>query len=314
MNKNNKTLSNLLFIGFFLTLASCTEKEDSIRPEPQLPIEPTIYVDLPDENFERKLIELGFDTDDSINHRMLKSDALQVISLEVDSSIGTPEEEKITDLTGIEAFENLVFLSAGNNLLNEVNLSANTQLESIQFDANYLQSLDVSHNTKLTDISLVLNDLTKITGLNEATNLKTLNLSWNYLEDLSVNNASLEGLNVENNLLATLNVTGCGSLTSIIAKQNALKTIDLSTNIALKYVTLSANNMIEMNLENNLNIEKLWLSWNELKSLDVGNLALLNLLDIRQNSALTCIKIAQGQLIDTVNKQDHQELNTDFCP
>ena len=311
MNTNNSTLSAFIHGFLFFFLASCEENENSLQPEP--PVEPSIYVSLADNNFERKLIQLGIDSDDSLNHRMLKSDALKITSLEVDSPLGTLDEEKITDLTGIEAFENLVFLSAGNNVLKEVNLESNTLLESIHLEANYLQHLDISQNTQLVELSLVLNDLSKITGLSEALNLKFLNLSWNYLEDLEVNNTSLEGLNVENNLLQTLNVTGCSSLTNIIARQNELTTIDVSTNEALKYLTLTSNQLIELNLENNLNIEKLRLSGNELNSLDVSTLELLYFLDIRQNADLACVKIAVDQQIATVNKQDHQELNTHSC-
>lgn len=309
---NNRTIYSLIIVCLFTFLIGCDENEDFVQPD--LPEEPSIYMELPDVNFERKLIDLGIDTDDSLNHRMLRSDALKITSLEVDSPWGTREEEKITDLMGIEGFENLVFLSAGNNLLSEVNLASNTKLESIHLEVNYLQHLNVSNNTHLVELNLVLNDLTKITGLNEAINLKTLNLSWNYLEDLSVNVASLEGLNVENNFLQTLNVTDCSSLTNIIAKQNELKTLDLSTNVALKYLTLTSNRLVGLNLENNLNIEKLRLSGNALSRLDVSPIRLLNFLDIRQNTDLTCVKISDGQTIGTVNKQVHQELNTDACP
>ena len=121
---NNRTIS-LLAIGFLFTLLmGCADDEGLVQPD--IPEEPSIYVDIPDENFERKLITLGIDTEDSLNRRILRSDALKITSLEVDSPFGTPDEEKITDLTGIEAFENLVYLSAGNNAIEEVDLVSNT--------------------------------------------------------------------------------------------------------------------------------------------------------------------------------------------
>jgi hypothetical protein len=310
MNKN-RTISPLVTGCVFALLIGCAENEDFVQPD--LPNEPSIYVDIPDDNFERKLIALGIDTDDSLNNRILRSDASKITSLKVDSPMGTPEEEKITDLTGIEAFENLVYLSAGNNAIVKVDLVSNTKLEIIHLEVNFIQQLDVRHNTQLVELSLLFNDLTEIKGINEAMNLKSLNLSWNYLTDLSINNSSLEGLNVENNLLRTLDLTGCKSLISIIAKQNELVTLDLTTNVALKYLTISTNRLNELNLDNNLNVEKLLLSGNELYSLDVTNLKLLNLLDIRKNMDLKCVKIADGQVIATVNKQEHQKLNKHTC-
>jgi hypothetical protein len=292
-------------------LIGCAENGDFVQAD--LPEEPSIYVDIPDQNFERKLITLGIDTDDSLNRRILRSDVLKITSLEVHSPFGTPDEEKIIDLKGIEAFENLVYLSAGNNAIEEVDLKSNTKLETIHLEVNFIQQLDVRHNTALVELSLLFNDLTEITGINEAINLKSLNLSWNYLTNLSINNSSLEGLNVENNFLRTMNLTGCSSLIGFIAKQNELVTLDLTTNVALKYLTISTNRLIELNLENNQNIERLLLSENELSSLDVTNLELLNLLDIRKNMGLKCVKIAEGQEVATVNKQDHQELNTNSC-
>lgn len=308
---NNRTITSIAIGCLFTFLIGCAENDGFFQPD--LPEEPSNYVFLPDHNFERKLIGLGIDSDDSLNNRILKSDAQKVTSLEVDSPIGTPEEEKISDLTGIEAFENLVYLSAGNNAIKEVDLTSNTKLEKLHLEVNFIQRLDVTHNPLLVELSLLFNDLTDITGINEAINLKSLNLSWNYLTDLSINNSSLEGLNIENNLLRTMNLAGCNALISIIAKQNELVNLDLSTNLELKYLTVSTNRLIELNLEKNANIERLLLSGNELSSLDVTNIERLTMLDIRKNMNLRCVKIADGQVIATVSKEDHQELNAQSC-
>lgn len=301
------TYSQLLF-GLFGIICSCAEDGlISITP-PQKPI-----TEIPDVNFEKKLIELGIDSDGLINQMLLTEDAKYVSTLVLDSDLGTPEEEKIANLKGIEAFEELVSLSAGNNLLTEINLAANQKLTSLHLEANYLQTLDISRNKQLKEINLILNNLTEIKGLNNADQLKTLNLSWNLLESLSVNLQGLEGLNVENNKLKVLDVQGCTSLGTMIAKLNDLESLNLSTNTNLKYVTLSANQLKELDLTNNISLEKLWLSSNSLEGLDVRNLNGLNLLDISKNTNLSCVRVGQNQNILTIAKQDHQELRTSPC-
>ncbi|MDO6437820.1 hypothetical protein Q4534_10395 [Cyclobacterium sp. 1_MG-2023] len=302
------TYSQLLF-GLFGIISSCSEDGlISTTPPNQKHI-----TEIPDANFEEKLIELGIDSDGLINQMLLTEDAKNVSTLVLDSDLGTPEEGKIANLKGIEAFEELVSLSAGNNLLSEINLAANQKLTSLHLEANYLQTLNISHNTKLEDINLILNNLTEINGLNNADQLKTLNLSWNLLESLSINLPGLNGLNVENNKLKVLDVQGCTSLETMIAKLNELETLDLSTNINLKYVTLSANQLKKLELTNNINLEKLWLSSNSLNGLDVSNLIGLNLLDISKNTNLSCVRVGQNQNILTIAKQEHQELRTSPC-
>ncbi|AKP50567.1 leucine-rich repeat domain-containing protein [Cyclobacterium amurskyense] len=302
------TYSQLLF-GLFGIISSCSEDGLIATPDTNQ----KHITEIQDPNFEKKLIELGIDSDGLINQMLLTEDARNISTLVLDSSLETPEEDKIANLKGIEAFEDLVSLSAGNNALTEINLTANQKLTSLHLEANYLQTLDIGHNKQLEDINLILNNLTEINGLNNADQLKTLNLSWNLLESLSVNLPGLKVLNVETNKLKELDVQGCSSLETMIAKLNELETINLSTNTNLKYVTLSANQLKEIDLTNNVSLEKIWLSSNSLKGLDVRNLLELHLLDISKNTNLSCVRIGQNQNILTIAKQDHQELRTSPC-
>ncbi|MGL1889457.1 MAG: hypothetical protein OCD76_23285 [Reichenbachiella sp.] len=309
MNKYLFSKYALLLIGLAILISSCEEGED---PSPKTEEQPN-YISIPDENFERMLIDQGVDSDDTLNHRLLKEDALKVTSLILDSNISTEEENKIADLTGIEAFKNLDSLSAANNTFNELDISANTKLEFLYLVFNYLESLDISNNPNLIDLNVHFNELIEIKGLNEALQLKRLNLSWNYLESLSVNIPSLEGLNIENNELKELGLNGSSSLTSLIAKVNTLETLDLSTNVRLQFITLSSNQLTGLNLKNNIDLEKLRLSANQLSSLDISTLSVLNELDIVRNSDLNCVTIAEDQTIATLKKETHQELNTNSC-
>ena len=178
---------------------------------------------------------------------------------------------------------------------------------------NLIQALDVSKNINLLELDLLFNELTTVIGLDATIKLITLNLSWNYLEELTVNLPSLEGMNVEQNHLKTLNIDGSTSLRSLIATLNSVKTLDLSTNVALKYLLVSGNQIEIIDLNNNANLEMLWISSNQLNGLDVSKLSKLYELSIGRNPNLTCTNIAAEQTIATVKKEDHQVLSVDGC-
>jgi len=81
----------------------------------------TQTVAIPDENFEKALIEMGIDTDGEINGLIFKSDVLTVESLDISN-------KNINDLTGIEEFSSLIYLNCTDNKLSNLDLSQNISL------------------------------------------------------------------------------------------------------------------------------------------------------------------------------------------
>ena len=218
-------------------------------------------------------------------------------------------------LTSIDLSANtaLAHLYAGGNELEEIDIRSNIKLETLKLQLNIIQIIDVSQNINLLELDLFFNELTTVIGLDATTKLITLNLSWNYLEALSVNIPSLEGMNVEQNLLKTLNVDGSISLRGLIATTNSIKTLNVSSNVALNYLLVSANQIETIDLNNNADLEMLWISSNQLTGLDVSKLSKLYEISIGRNPNLTCINIAAEQMIGTVKKEDHQVLMVDGC-
>jgi len=88
--------------------------------------------EIPDEHFERTLVEQGIDTDGLVNGYILNSDVKLVTSLDL-------HNKKIKDLTGIEVFTSLSYLNC--------------------IDLN-LSHLDVSKNIGLVNLFTNVNDLT----------------------------------------------------------------------------------------------------------------------------------------------------------
>ena len=263
-----------------LALTSACKNNDDSTPD---------FVSIPDAQFEQKLIDQGIDSDNTINQRISITDALAVTSLDLSNN---DEATAIKDLSGIEGFSNLTSLIAINNSL---------------------KTIDISANTELTELNLHFNELTSVTGLNVASKLKTLNLSWNYLTEISIELPELEGLNIEENALTELHVSKSPNLTSLLAKANQLSTMDVSLNTQLSTLVLTDNQLEEIDLSSNTALEVLWISANQLQSLNISKQPELYHLSIINNPDLYCVTIAKDQTVATVNKTDTQMLFEGGC-
>ncbi|MEQ8471395.1 MAG: hypothetical protein RIC35_09420 [Marinoscillum sp.] len=298
---NNKFTYFILILALFLSSSCEDESPDLIN---------VVYLDIPDEHFESILIEQGIDSDSIINQQMLRTDAEKVSRLDLNLSAHFGE---VKDLTGIEGFVNLKLLSAGNQELTHVDLSHNTLLDTIYLLGNMLTSIDLSNNTSLIFVDLQVNEFSSsssIIGLSKLTFLKDLDLSWNYLEEFSIHNESLEILHISHNDLVSLDTDGAISLQHILGTSNKLESVDFSTNVSLETLLISDNNLQHFGLETNTSLTHLYSSSNLLTGLDISKNHQIIDLRVDRNPYLTCIKILASQEIPTVSISEYQQLNT----
>lgn len=299
MLKINRIL-NTVIIATTLIVVSCSNNDDNTGPIQD-------YLNIPDVHFETELIEQGIDSDGIINQKILKTDAENVTRLDLNLSSNFGE---INDLTGIEGFVNITFLSASRHKVDEVNLSSNTKLDTLYLSGNNISNLDVSHNTNLIFLDVQSNSLSSITGLDKAINLKDLDLSWNYFENITITNELLEVLHMSHNNLKYLNTDGLIHLEHVFMPSNKLEVVDFSTNVSLETLLMAGNNLESINLDNNSKLTHLYISSNTLLSLDVSNNNQLLELGVDRNPSLTCVKIQNSQN-PYVIKSEYQELNSD---
>ncbi len=106
---------------------------------------------IPDPNFEQALIDLGIDSDGTINGQVLTSDIENVTTLNlVNEGISG-----IFDLTGIEGFASLEYLDVSRNMLSTLDVSNNIQLKELHCSNDSsrpsmnIESLDLSNNINL---------------------------------------------------------------------------------------------------------------------------------------------------------------------
>ena len=175
----------------------------------------TLFVKIPDTNFEKALMRLKIDNVQ--DGQVLRSSAEKVINLD----LGTKEEnDKISNSTGIEAFYNLKNLSFNNSKLELIDITKNIALER----------LDCSYN-KLTNINL----------------LKNINLEYLYCNDNQITNLDisqnvlLKDLFCLSNQLLVLDIKNSTNLLRLYCSYNQLTTLDINKNTFLNYLICNGN-------------------------------------------------------------------------
>ena len=251
------------------------------------------YTNIPDINFENKLIALGIDT--AIPDGKVQTDKIDKLTyLDISNS-------SIVDLTGIQDFVSLTTLYCYGNQLTSLDVSKNIALVSLGCSDNQLASLDVSMNTALKDLYCNSNQLTSL--------------------DISKNTA-LENLACENNQLATLDVSKNTAFKYLYCYSNQLTALDVSTNISLIELVCDSNQLTSLDVSMNTFLKLLFCSSNQLTTLDISmNTVLKNLyctdnqlttLDVSKNTALETLSCYSNQLT-SLNVSKNTTLKDLYC-
>ncbi len=153
---------------------------------------------VPDDNFEQALIDLGYDSG-------ALDDYVPTANINTIENINVATKG-ISDLTGIEDFTALAYLTMYNNQVTNLDISNNISLVYLFAYGNQLSNIDVAANTNLNYLNVGNNQLTSLDVSNN-TLLETLHIPVNSITSLELsNNASLIYLDVSTNSLTSLNV------------------------------------------------------------------------------------------------------------
>ena len=272
-----------------------------------------------DPNFEQALIDLGYDSDNTINGTVLTSDISGRTSLMIPS-------KNITDLTGIEDFISLTNLTCNSNQITSLDLSNNTALTRLQCYDNQLTSIDVTQNTALTFLNVNINQLESI-DLSQNTLLTTLGIYDNQLTSLDITkntalvyvqcqvnqisdldvsqNTALLNLNCSGNLFTSLDLSYNTALTTLNCGASQLSVLDISQNTLLTNLSCSYNSLLtDLDLTHNLELDYLYCSGNPL----------LETLDITYNTKLTDISCFSNPLLTTLDVSQNTALTKFYGP
>ncbi len=253
----------------------------------------------PDDNFRSYLLGLyskGYITTSDVNSRTSMS----------------PSGKYILTLQGIGYFNKLTTLDCSNNGISSLDLSALTQLKTLNASSNTLTSinlpssletLNLSNNKKFTTFNMCYNSALKSVDLSGCTSVTSVNMYNNTaMTTLNVSNCSaLTTLNCYNDKLSSLSLSGCSSLTSLDCHNNqftslsnipsSVQTLNCSSNKFSGAFTLTGrSNLKTLDISSNPSITTLNCYNNALTNLNAQNCSALSVLDCF-NNALTSLNV-----------------------
>jgi hypothetical protein len=203
------------------------------------------YVSVPDSRFEQALIDRGLDF--VLDGRIKTASVASITELIITNRLG------ITNLDGIEAFQNL---------------------RKLQIEHNNLTNANISKNINLTWVSLWENDLTTL-DVRTLSNLQLLGISQNNISYIDISqNRELREINFQNNKDAEHPDYG-------ISK--GLLALDISRNQKMERIYLSDNRLTNLDVSNNPNLTDIWAEGNKLQSLNLTKNPILNTIILNDN-------------------------------
>lgn len=265
-----------------------------------------------DAEFEKYLIELGLDNE--IDGFILTSN---INSLErIDA-----RERRIKSLVGIEDFENLNSLVAGNNNISGVlDLSFNKKLAYVDLPFNPLEEVYFNNNTSLEGIFLYGTYTLEVLEIPNSPNLKQLGVHDTKLKKLDLSNSPIiEHLRIWDSKLTELDLSNQSSLKYLYAynifdhnnptlilpnsdslemiwlDRNKIDFLDLSENQNLKVVSCQDCKLGEIILPESNSLYALLLNRNELTKLDLSKNPKLRILRAESN-LLNCISVDSDRI------------------
>lgn len=240
------------------------------------------------------------------------SEAQAIKYLSVTSS---PGNQNITDLTGIESFTNLLYLSSRHNFLTSINLTQNVALKGLElYGCGFYDNLNLSQNVNLITLYCNYNALTNL-NLTNNINLEYLDCSSNFLTNLNLSqNVNLKylfchvneltNLNVSgltnmkrlitfNNNLTNLNLSNLSSLEDFMCSSNEITSLDISDLTNLKYLQCDSNFLTDLDVSQNSNLNYLACGYNQIDNLNLSGLSNLEELNC-SNNLLTTLDVSNS--------------------
>jgi len=279
---------------------------------------------IPDDIFEQYLIDQGYD--DYMDDYMISSNVAFVSSIGVESydicqvencdydefyDFDNRFEKRMTNLSGIEAFQSLIHINIIGHKVDSINLTQNWQLRNLYANFNEFKSINTDKNLELRIISIDDNipDWSEDDLDNPGDTITKLDFTYNTkLQHISVpslglfnldisNNPYLEGLSAGNNRLSSIDFSSnMGVMETIKLGGNNLTEIDVTKFDSLRVFSVPDNKIKSIDLSNNPLLEELSISGNPVDGiLDVSFMPNLKELYIGGTN-LTCVKLSEDQL------------------
>ena len=245
---------------------------------------------IPDAAFEQKLIDLGWDSDGTVNGQVLTSDINSRTSLNVASL-------NISDLSGIEDFVGLNFLYCHANNLTSLDVSNLTALTFLSCRVNQITSLDLTNNSALTDVIIQENLITGEIDLSAASGLIKFTAYNNNILRINVKN----GNNTNFAANASFNVNNNPNLDCIEVDDVAYSTANWTKKAASVPYSIDCDATASVSSTESINVQLGENPVNEVLRISIDKISVLTLININ------------GQIVNTTNlSKGNNEINISY--
>ena len=250
---------------------------------------------VPDDIFEQYLIDQGWD--DVLDDYFVTENVKNVESMDLEAIDPCQEidcnydefydfdnrfSDRITDLSGIEAFISLKYLNIRGNKIDSINLTQNTQLYRIYANFNEFKGVNTDFNLELNNIAIDDNIPNWSEGCYEIIDPEDTITKLSF-----VNNSKIEHISVPSVGLNKLDISNNPNLKGLIAGNNNFTSIDFSNNNGgMVVIKLGNNNLTELDVTNFPLLEVFNVPGNNLKSIDLSNNSLLREISVSNNTNL----------------------------
>ncbi|SDQ12156.1 conserved repeat domain-containing protein/Por secretion system C-terminal sorting domain-containing protein [Chryseobacterium soldanellicola] len=226
-------------------------------------------VNIPDPVLKAKLLAANVtnNTAQDINHNNIKIDLNSNNEIEVSEALtvynlflGATQNQTInliTNLSGVEAFQNLKYLNVDFNNLTAVDATSLPNLQQLHVSYNPITSLNANN---LLNLKWLWCRSTQLTSLNISNlpSLEDLRCSGNQLTSLNLaNKPNLKTLDCDSNNLSALNVAGLPNLEYLYFGNNPISSIDLTGLTKIKGFSSMHTNLQTINLNAQTNLQDL---------------------------------------------------------
>lgn len=235
-----------LYIFIAALLFQACSKSDSGSPSAPKQEPLPVFTSIPDVNFEKALIDKKLDTILDAKVRIANIINLEQLFL---------DQAGILNMTGIQAFKNLKNLSVYKNAnLKTLDVTQNTKLTNLCISDCDISTIDISQNTELVEITFQ-NYAGADTPYGTTKGLTSLDLSTN---------TKLQKIYLGANRLTSLSVSNCPNLVDLWIGSgewqfnnpkggNFIESLDLSNNPRLNVIIADNNRLNYLNIKGTAN-------------------------------------------------------------
>lgn len=273
----------------------------------------------PDANFKQQLLNANPSNFIALNHlgnqitidinddnEIQFSEALLVSSLSVNSN------NNISQIVGIEYFQNLSYLSCSNTSITSLNLSSLVNLKTLQCNNSLLTSINVSGMTNLENLYVIGNQLVSL-DLHDLENLKVVLCSDNSISNINLNGLiNLYQLTCTNNDITSLNLDSLFDLTVLYCDNNQISSLSFDGLSNLSTIQADDNQLSFVEIINCPQIFQAGFSNNILSTINLSGTTDIEFLSINNNNFSDINFVTSLSSLRSLNCSNNLVGNLDF--